>query len=442
MEPLTMLHPFGMPKLYSYTRFSTPEQAQGDSERRQMEAAARFAKEHGLELDDSLRITDFGVSAYRGANLSPEAGLGQFMEKVRQGLVEPGSILLLESLDRFSRMEPLRVQHELTGLLLAGIKVATLADGKVYSRETLAEDGGLGLMVSLMVTVRAHEESKMKGRRVAAAWAEKRRKVRDRETKRFTRRAPSWLVWNGDSWEVDEAKAAIVRRVYDLALSGVSETKIAERFNREGVPPLGRGKRWHRSSVAKLLRNRAVIGDLTPGHIEFPDGKKRRVEETPISGFYPPIIEEADWLAVRSLKDGHAAAARGLGAARPLANVLGGLAHCPICGDSMTRVYKGKARKAGPPKLVCTRAKAGAGCQYHSVPLPKVEQAIFDKIENIVADVPAGSGAEELDRRVFELKNSVAGYVDHMAELHTALEAAPPPPVCDGSRGWKLRFGP
>src|SRR5690606_22834340 len=67
----------------------------------------------------------------------------------------------------------------------------------------------------------------------------------------------------------------------------------------------------------------------------------------------------------------------------------------------------------------------GAGCQYHSVPLPKVEQAIFDKIENIVADVPAGSGAEELDRRVFELKNSVAGYVDHMAELHTALEAAP-----------------
>lgn len=160
-----MRHAFPMPKLYSYTRFSTPEQEAGDSARRQMEAAQKFATERGLELDESLRIADLGVSAYRGANLSTDAGLGMFMEAVREGLVEEGSILLLESLDRFSRMEPLDVQHELTGLLRKGIKVATLADGKVYSRETLSKDNGLGLMIALMVSIRAHEESAMKGSR-------------------------------------------------------------------------------------------------------------------------------------------------------------------------------------------------------------------------------------------------------------------------------------
>ena len=420
-----MRHPFAMPKLYSYTRFSTPEQAEGDSERRQLEAAAKFAEVHGLRLDHSLRIADLGVSAYRGANLAPEAGLGQFLEKVRQGLVEPGSMLLLESLDRFSRMEPLKVQHELTGLLLAGMQVATLTDGKIYSRETLSQDGGIGLMVSLMVAIRAHEESATKGRRVAAAWAEKRRKAREGETRKLTGKAPAWLCWKGDGWAIDEIKAEVVRRVYSLTLAGEGEHKIAERFNGEGVRPLGRGKIWHRSSVAKLLRNRAVLGDLTPGYMEFHGGKKRRVTEEPITGFYPPVIAEPDWMAVRSLKDGHTAAVRGRGAALPLANVLAGLARCPVCSASMTRVSKGARRKAGAPKLVCTRAKAGAGCQYRSVPLETVEGAIFSSVENLLADVPAGDGGEELDSRVRNLSASIAAHIDHMEELDAALGRSP-----------------
>jgi hypothetical protein len=51
-------------RVYSYTRFSTPEQAQGDSYRRQTEAAAKWAKQRGLILDDALSFFDEGVSAY------------------------------------------------------------------------------------------------------------------------------------------------------------------------------------------------------------------------------------------------------------------------------------------------------------------------------------------------------------------------------------------
>ena len=82
-----MIHVFPMPRAYSYTRFSTPEQAGGDSARRQMEAARTYAATHGLELDDLLSISDLGVSAYTGANLDPEAGLGRFVEAVERGLV-------------------------------------------------------------------------------------------------------------------------------------------------------------------------------------------------------------------------------------------------------------------------------------------------------------------------------------------------------------------
>ena len=45
---------------YSYIRFSTPEQMKGDSLRRQLEASRKYAAEHDLVLDDTLR--DLGKS--------------------------------------------------------------------------------------------------------------------------------------------------------------------------------------------------------------------------------------------------------------------------------------------------------------------------------------------------------------------------------------------
>ena len=57
------------PRAYSYTRWSTPEQSLGDSARRQIELAKRYAGKHGLVLDDTLRLSDEGVSGFRGANV-------------------------------------------------------------------------------------------------------------------------------------------------------------------------------------------------------------------------------------------------------------------------------------------------------------------------------------------------------------------------------------
>jgi DNA invertase Pin-like site-specific DNA recombinase len=91
-----------MPKAYSYLRFSTPEQMQGDSYRRQTAMAEDYAARHGLELDRELTFQDLGVSAYRGKNA--ETGrLGDFLAAAEAGLVPEGSFLLVESLDRISR---------------------------------------------------------------------------------------------------------------------------------------------------------------------------------------------------------------------------------------------------------------------------------------------------------------------------------------------------
>lgn len=410
-----------MSKVYSYTRFSTPEQAAGDSYRRQTEAARKWAEARGLLLDEKLSFADEGVSAYRGSNRKDDKGLGAFLFACEQGLVERGSFLLVESLDRLSRMDPYFAQRQLGDIVVGhGVTVVTLNDNQEYSEDRLRSDP-MALIVSLMVSWRAHEESKTKGRRVAAAWAEKRERVRRGEDKLLTRRAPAWLEWSGDSWQPIPAHADTVRRIFRMAREGVGEHATAKLLNEEGVPVMGRGKAWHRSTVSKLLRNPAVIGQLVPGHIEFDaNGKKMRVTEEPIVGAYPAIISDEDWLAVRALKDGSTHAPRGRGASRPLQNVFAGLAQCPECGAAMTRVFKG--RKGGKPKLVCTMAKAGKAKHYRSVTLDYVENALFDKWQGLLADVPSADGDELLDRAVQDLEGSIEAKQDHLAELLAELE--------------------
>ncbi len=105
-------------KAYSYLRFSTPEQIKGDSTRRQKDGAKKYAEEHGLDLDEKLTFQDLGVSALHGKNAETGA-LGVFLQAVREGRVEKGSYLLVESLDRISRKKARKALHWFRQLDLA-----------------------------------------------------------------------------------------------------------------------------------------------------------------------------------------------------------------------------------------------------------------------------------------------------------------------------------
>jgi len=91
---------------FSYIRMSTDAQLLGDSRRRQLDASAKFAHEHGLLLVEDFKLEDIGVSAFKGANVASGA-FGRFLEAVRSGKIAKGSYLLVESLDRLSRQAQL-----------------------------------------------------------------------------------------------------------------------------------------------------------------------------------------------------------------------------------------------------------------------------------------------------------------------------------------------
>ncbi len=357
------------PKAYSYIRFSTPDQMKGDSLRRQTASAELYAKTHGLDLDDKLTFEDLGVSAFRGAN-EETGSLGDFLGAVEHGDIKAGSYLLVESLDRISRKTPRKAVRILERICEAGITVVTLADQRVYT-EAVLDDDPTALIVALMVAQRANEESAMKARRLKQAWVGKRLVAAE---KPMTATCPAWLKLNDQrtAYEIIPERAKVVRSIFTMFLDGLGQHAIAAKLNAARTPTFKGSEMWHRSYIKKLLGNPAVIGRFTPHTFNVMDGRKVRTPTEAIDGYFPAILDEETFGKVAAMSSG-----RGLWAGpAATANILAGLAKCPACGSTMTRVNKG-GRKGGKPYLVCTKAKTGAGCQYRQVKLQMVEDAVM-----------------------------------------------------------------
>jgi len=355
-------------KVYSYIRFSTPEQAKGDSLRRQLDNARKWCAERGLILDETLR--DLGVSAYTGTNRTTGA-LRSFLDLVESGKIPKGSILIVESLDRLSREAVLDAAGRLFDLIRNGITIVTLVDGQEYSQERLLNDWS-PLIVSIAVMARAHDESRTKGKRVGEAWAKKRKAARE-EGRPLTRRCPAWIRIVNKKYEVIPEKAQIVQRIFRLAIEGHGSRTILKALNSDGVPTFMSSEKkknngWQTSSLRRLLTSRTVLGEYQP-HV----GRHwaRKPEGDPVKDYYPAVIDEATYWRAQSAMESR----RGRGGRKGegVAHLLQGLAKCGDCGSAMHIINKGPLPKGGT-YFECSSARRKFECS-------NVSRWRVDKIE-------------------------------------------------------------
>src|SRR5690606_38274116 len=123
-----------------------------------------------------LNLQDLGVSAFRGANAQAGA-LSVFLRAVQDGLIDPGSVLILESLDRLSRQGAWDTLPTLQLILNAGIRLGFPPE-RIIDRDSLQSNPWL-LMEMMLILVRAREESETKSRRLKQAWVGKRQRAGD-----------------------------------------------------------------------------------------------------------------------------------------------------------------------------------------------------------------------------------------------------------------------
>jgi DNA invertase Pin-like site-specific DNA recombinase len=413
------------PLAFSYLRFSTVEQAKGDSVRRQIELRDAWLKKTGVRLDQSLTLRDEGKSAYTGAHRSnPDRhALASFLRLVEKGDIPRGSYLVVESLDRLTREHIRPALTLLLNLIEAGVRVVQLLPVEQVFDEDVEP---MALMMAIMELTRGHSESRMKSERIGRSWANRKRQARSGELL-ATKNVPGWLrVEKGKLVPVPE-RVRVVKQIFQLAREGRSMVQICRVLNAKKEPTFGRSKAWGPSTVQKILRGREAVGEFQPGRLALVErewkGKKAKVKARvpdgePVAGYYPVVVTDAEWWAaqgaVNSRKTGHGRPTSGFW--NPLAGLL---------TDARDRVplylvHQGKRHAAA---FVSKRSLKGYGPpRYVSFPAEPLITEVLGRLREVdVKEVVAGLGAN--DEEVLRLTAERAEVAARAAALREELES-------------------
>jgi DNA invertase Pin-like site-specific DNA recombinase len=416
-------------KAYSYARWSSRRQADGQSLERQLSAAKAYADFHKLDLDPSM--VDDGVSAYRGKNRL-RGELASFKARIVAGEIPVGSYFLIDSYDRFSREEPTISVQSLLEIINAGVNVVTLSNNMVFKRGT---DSIQHLLFAVMDLDRAHKESLEKGRKIKLAHDASKRRARE-EGRAWTPVAPSWfqVTMTGIKrekiikHEPIEERVKVIREIFDLYENGVSTTAIARMFNDRGVltnyqfwqqhnPKRLNGEprkrvdkgQWSADTVLGVLQNRAVLGEQQP-HTDDPTAKRgRRPDGPPIIGLYPAILEEEQFNRVQARLAARKGAPR-QNSATSFNNLFSGLGRRAMCGECgglfslhSNANYDNRTRI---PRLRCVSAQQGGKCDNRlRLKYPPFEAAFLRHVVDFeipAVKAPANDAQDALDAAILK----------------------------------------
>lgn len=407
------------PRVYSYLRFSDARQAAGSSADRQAEYARRWAAEHGIVLDEALSMRDEGLSAYHQRHVSRGA-LGVFLAAIDAGRIAPGSVLIVEGLDRLSRAEPIQAQAQLAQIITAGISVVTASDGKVYDRERLRQQP-MDLVYSLLVMIRAHEESDTKSKRVRAAIRAKCEAWQAGTWRGRIRLGsdPAWLRWTGAAWEIIPERAEAVHAAIAMFLRGEGSVRIRRRLDALGLRMTAR--QTSATNLYKVFRRRALVGERA-----FDVGGEAFV----LAGYYPALLNEAQFAELQHALD-HRERRIGRSA---IAGIVTGLdvLKCGYCGAAVgAQNLMGRAKDGaladGFRRLVCASHRYGERCPVGgSCSVVPVERALLtycsDQI-NLTALLTGDTRAETLRAELAGVRGEQATVAAQLERITTALTA-------------------
>jgi DNA invertase Pin-like site-specific DNA recombinase len=410
------------PIAYSYIRFSHPDQAKGDSLRRQTVATAEWCERNNVLLDASLTLHDLGKSAYTGEHRkNPDRhALASFLQLIERGKVPKGSYLIVENLDRLSREEEVPACHLLTSILMAGVRVVQLKPVEL----TLTEKSpGWDIMRAVMELSRGHGESAIKSERVGGAWQEKKRRARNGEPQKatnrmgegckvITHRLPAWVEERGGKLHLIPERQKAVKRIFELAIAGYGHVHIIKKLAEENTQPFGRSP-WSRSYISRILNDRRALGEFQPCKRDGkPDGD-------PIKNYFPSVVTEAEWFEARA---GQEQRYRHRGRVSQHINVFSGLLF--KAGDSdpyycRTAPTGGNGSARRLQRVLVRRSCIEGRGSMDSFPFPSFEKAILSRLReidprDILKDANGHDEIMELEGELGQIESAIAAIVSDL----------------------------
>ena len=198
---------------------------------------------------------------------------------------------------------------------------------------------------------------------------------------------------------IDEEAAPVVRRIFGMALEGMSCRQIAARLNTEGVPtpaayaglpvpkPGPYTGLWSSERISEMLQNETYIGSMVQGRsvkISYKSKKCRKQDRenwVVVEGTHEPLIDAETFRKVRMLVD-----SRKHTRSRTYDFLLKGLIFCHECGYPLAVLNRKNAAGEDVLYFVCRTyqrfTKAGV-CSCHSIKEKTVTDAVTAKVREV-----------------------------------------------------------
>ena len=198
---------------------------------------------------------------------------------------------------------------------------------------------------------------------------------------------------------IDEEVAPVVRRIFALALSGMSCRNIATLLNQEGVPtpatyanlPVARPGPytglWSSERISDMLQNETYIGNMVQGRsVKISYKSKKCLKQDPanwvvVEGTHEPLVDAETFRKVRMLVN-----SRRYTRSRTYDFLLKGLIFCHECGYPLAVLNRKNARGEDVLYFVCRTyqrfTKAGV-CTCHSIKEKTVTDAVIAKVREV-----------------------------------------------------------
>jgi hypothetical protein len=380
---------------YSYGRFSSAAQEFGHSRKRQSDSAVQWCAANGYVLSDR-KFFDKGKSGYYGENFKEDGALRQFIKLHEEGEVEKNAVLIIDSVDRFSRL-PVNISgHHFLSVINAGIGLVFSGsnDKRVITGELIAKEEWL-LHSIIGELKRAHGESSEKSRKVKASLNEKKSEMQSGLVLNHNN-VPKYFKFipkerHGKGWKGVYIKhpeyAPLVVELVEGILAGRSMYEMGVDLNKRNIPTFRRGFQWHRNSIRQILKNRTLIGEYlgVPNYVE-------------------PIVDEQTFLKVQNVLNQNT---YNRGKRATLVNFLRGVCFCAECGRRMhalSKEYKGTVYRY----LRCSNYGLRESCTKAFLRLEEVEK---DFLQNFLSNpyrLINQSDVSELNRVRAEIAAKIA----------------------------------
>ena len=164
--------------------------------------------------------------------------------------------------------------------------------------------------------------------------------------------------------KINEEEAIIVRKIFDMFVSGSSKHEITRHLNSLGIKTKY-GKTWNVSSVRDLLYNPVYIGRVKWDNRKtvkkslngkITESRPRSMDVISYPGIHEPIIDLDTWQKAQELnKQQIPKNTRN----RQLQSPIAGLVYCAECGKVMQR--RPYLKSGQEPSLICTNTEWKTG---------------------------------------------------------------------------------